>query len=407
MPEAPTTTVDPGVPLEKGDTLVVVDPQAPDTTIAPQLPDEPDGVARVTMMLPFFSEGFAASGSRLPDNSDWAVQYFAGARMALFDLEAEGQRALLHVFDSRGDAATAQRLVQDPQVRNSQVVVAPYLTEAVRAAATPAKALGLPMIVPFSAAANLAADYPGLLQMNPGLPTHLDALAAYLTSTYDPSQVVLLGLPNGQQDRLVAYLQQRHRALDPKQAPWRAWRLETGEPGMTGLDWTGRFSESGATIFVFPIYSNPLLVNGFMSQLQIERGPREVELFGLPQWTEMSELDPSSLESLRAAVTVGPRIDYDDPQVIDFVDRFVDRYRGLPELAALLGYDAMSYAIPLIAEHGDAWTKHLPPSYDGLASDYRLRPMYKSGGEGPIQRYENADVRLVRFRNFQWGSEER
>ena len=407
MPEAPTSTVDPGVPIEKGDTIAIAEPEGPDTTITPQLPDDPDGVARLAMMLPFFADGFVATAAALPDNSDWAVQYFAGAKLALFDLEAAGERAVVQVFDSRGDATTAQRLVQDPQVRRSQAVIAPYLTAAVRAAATPAKALGLPMIVPYSAAANLAVDYPQLLQINPGLPTHLDALAAYLSATYDPAQVVLLGLPNGQQDRLVAYLLRRQRALDPDQAPWRTWRLSTGDPGMTGLDWSGRFSTGGTSVFVFPVYSDPLLINGFMSQLQLERGRREVELFGLPQWIDMAELDPTSLESLGAAATVGPRIDWDDPQVAAFVDRYVDAYRGLPELPALLGYDAVSYAVPLINAHGDAWTEHLPATFDGLASDYRLRPKYKTGGEGVIQRYENTDVEVIRFRNFRWGSEER
>lgn len=407
VPEPPTTTVDPGVPLEKGDTLVVPGPPTLDTAVRPSIPGAPDGVARVAMMLPFFADAFSATATALPGDSDWAVEYFAGARLALFDLEAAGQRAVVHVFDSRGDAATAQRLVADADVRASQALVAPYLTAAVRAAATPAKAMGLPLIVPYSAAANLATDYPQLLQLNPGLPTHLDALADYLTRTYDPSQVTLLGLPDGTQDRLVAYLQQRHRALAPEQAPWRAWRLETGEAAMAGLEWTDRFSESGTTVFVFPIYSDPRVINGFMSQLQLARGPRDVELFGLPQWTEMGELDPTALEALGTTVTVGPRVDWDDPRVLAFADRYVERYRALPTLPALLGYDALAYAIPLIVEHGDAWTEHLPPSFDGLASDYRLRPRYDTGGEGAIQRYENTDVEVVRFRNYHWGTEER
>ena len=359
------------------------------------------------MLLPFFSDDFVATTTDLPDNADWAVQYFAGAKLALYDLEAAGQRAVIQVHDSRGDAATAQRLVQRPDVRASQAIIAPYLTEAVRAAATPGKAMGMPMIVPYSAAANLARDYPELLQINPGLPSHLDALAAYLTATYDPAQVTLLGLPNGAQDKLVSYLLKRQRELAPEAGRWKTWRLPTAEPGMTGIDWTGRFGGSQPEVLVFPIYDQPLLINGFMSQLQIARGRSEVELVGLPQWAQMQELDPNSLESLRAAVTVGPRIDYNDPDVRAFVDRYVSAYRALPELPALLGYDALAYAVPLINEYGIAWTEHLPPSFDGLASDYRLQPKYSGSSEGAPARYENTDIDVLHFRNFTWGSEER
>ena len=409
IPEVEVEPVDPTVELGKGDTVVVAEPtpEVPDSTVVPDIPAS--DVAQVAMLLPFFSDGFSPTTTDLPDNADWAIQYFAGAKLALYDLEAAGERAVVHVFDSEGDAATAQRLVQEPDVRRTQAIVAPYLTEAVRAAATPARAMGMPFIVPYSAAANLTrGDYPELLQINPGLPTHLDALAAYLTSAYAPEQITLLGLPNGQQDKLVAYLMKRHRELDPTQGAWKTWRLHTSEPGMTGLDWTNRFSGSGPHVFVFPIYNDPLLINGFMSQLQIARGRNEVELVGLPQWTEMSELDPNSLESLGAAVTVGPRIDYDDPDVIAFTDRYVDAYRVLPELPALLGYDALAYAVPLINEHGIEWTEHLPTSFDGLASDYRLQPKYGAGStEGKPARYENTDVDVLRFRNFRWGSEER
>ena len=409
VPEVVVEPVEPTVELGKGDTVVISEPppQLPDSTVVPDIPKS--DVAQVAMLMPFFSDGFAEATTGLPDNADWALQYFAGAKLALYDLEAAGERAVVHVFDSRGDAATAQQLIGEPNVRSAQAVVAPYLTEAVRAAATPAQAMGMPFIVPYSAAANLTrGDYPELLQINPGLPTHLDALAAYLTSAYAPEQVTLLGLPNGRQDKLVAYLMKRHRELDPSQAPWKTWRLSTAEPGMTGLDWTDRFRESGPTVFVFPIYDDPLLINGFMSQVQIARGRSEVELVGLPQWTEMTELDPNSLESLGATVTVGPRVDYDDPDVIAFTDRYVDTYRVLPKLPALLGYDALAYAVPLINEHGIEWTNHLPERFDGLASDYRLRPKYSAGGtEGKPARYENTDVDVLRFRNFRWGSEER
>ena len=406
----PGTGIDPvddGVDLSKGDTAVVIDiePPALDTPVTPEIGTS--DVAQVAMLLPFFADNYVPSGTSLPDNADWALQYFSGAKLALYDLEAAGQRAIVEVHDSRGDATTAQRLVQRPDVRASQAIIAPYLTEAVRAAAVPAKAMGMPLIVPYSAAANLARDYPQLLQINPGLPTHLDALAAYLTATYDPDQVTLLGLPSGEQDKLVAYLIKRHRELDPTQAAWKTWRLSTGEPGMTGLDWTGRFGGSKPHVFVFPIYNQPLLIIGFMSQLQLARGRSDVELIGLPQWTEMAELDPNSLESLGATVTVGPYIDYDDADVQAFIDRYVSTYRTLPELPALLGYDALSYAVPLINKHGIEWTEHLPESYDGLASDYRLQPKYTGGTEGKPARYENTDVDVLRFRNYTWGREDR
>ncbi len=364
-------------------------------------------------MMPFFGNSFSAQGrTELPPNSEWAVNYFAGIKLALFDLEAKGQKANIHIFDSQGDAAASQRLMSDPDIRASHCLIAPYLTPAAKAVIEPAKAISLPLIVPFSAAADLAMDYPQMLQMNPGLPTHLDQLAAYLSKTYQPEQVVLLGLPNGEQDRMVAYLLARQRDLMPKQASWRTWRLESSGNSQTGLNWDGRFATDGTSVFVLPIYNNPDLINGFMSQLQLYKRGRAVELVGMPQWSDMKQLDPTLMESHGVTITSGPMVDYDDYEVTRFVDRFVATYNTAPDLAAFLGYDAVSYALPLISKYGIEWTEHLPASYRGLASNYELRPNYAGDDSGAVgerrpARQENTSIRVLHFRNFGFRTEDR
>ncbi len=348
----------------------------------------------------------------MPPNSDWALHYFAGVKLALLDLEARGEKATVHIYDSNGDAGVAQRLISDPDIRASQALIAPYLTPSVKAVVQSAKAISLPLIVPFSAASDLATDYPQMLQMNPGLPTHLDQMAIYLTKTYEPEQVVLLGLPNGDQNSMVSYLLARQRALTPGKTPWRTWRLESSSNSMTGLDWADRFAADGTSVFVFPIYANPDLINGFMSQLQLYKRGRVVELVGMPQWAEMKQLDPTLMESHGVTITSGPVVDLDDYDVQVFAERFAGIYNTAPELSAFLGYDAVTYSIPLIRKYGLRWTEHLPASHDGLVSKYELRPAYTGEGsnvpsERRPSRQENTSIDVLHFRNFGFRLEER
>ena len=401
---------------------MVVVPAKPDPKPVPPPPPGPTkdkqgtgpvAVPQLALMMPFFGDRFAAEGrNELPPNSEWAVNYFAGVKMGLLDLEAKGQKATIHVFDSQGDAGVAQRLISDPDIRASQCLIAPYLTPAVKAVIAPAQAIALPLIVPFSAASDLATDYPQMLQMNPGLPTHLDQMALYLTKTYKAEQVVLLGLPTGEQNSMVSYLLAKQRELAPKQTAWRTWRLESSSNSMTGLNWDGRFATDGTSVFVFPIYDNPDRINGFMSQMQLYKRGRTVELVGMPQWAEMKQLDPTLMESHGVTITSGPMIDYDDFEVQSFVERFSAQYNAPPDLPAFLGYDAVSYALPLMSKYGLAWTQHLPKSYNGLVSKYELRPSYPSNttsaaSEQRADRQENVSVRVLHFRNFGFGAEDR
>lgn len=400
---------DPGVVVPSPDSLpggVEIEVPEPGDVRDRDLPVGPNG-ATIAVALPFMSDRFAPTARQLPANSDWAVQYYGGVVLGLERLEREGERATVHVYDSRGDAGTAQRLVADEEVRNAHALIGPYLAQGVRAAATAAESVGLPILAPYSAAADLTDGYARFVQVNPGLRTHLDGMAGYLADRYDADQVVLVGLPNGAQDQQIRYLQYRHRLLQPTQEPWREWRLSTSDVGLQNLDWASQFigDERRETVFVFPVYRNPRLVMSFMSQLQIGRGDREAVVMGMPQWTEFDQLEPSVLSDLEVLVTGGLYVDPADPDVRDFADRYVDRYGALPDLPAYIGYDAVRLVVPLANAHGRAWVEHLPASFaEGLASRYRIVPIYEDGAdaEGAPARYENAAVQVLRYRDYAW-----
>ena len=422
-PEHPTDTP------KNGEVVTVIDSFDLDDTVAVDelaalairdrdLPAGPDG-AQVSLLLPFLSDRYASTVADLPKNSDWALEYYAGFKLGLEDLERRGERAVVHVFDTHGDAGESQDLITDPDVRNSQAIIGPYLTEAVRAAATPAEAALIPLVVPYSAATNLSPGYERLVQLNPTLPTHLDAAAAFLVEAYDPEQVVLVGLPNGAQDGAIRYLRERYRELSADTAAgWRVWRLLTDDVGLQDLEWEDKFVEDERTVFVFPEYRNPKIVAAFLSQLQIGRGENSATAFGMPQWAAFETLDPSIMEDLGVMVTASFYVDEDEPAVSDFESEYVERYGVAPSMAALLGYDAVRYVVPLANRYGRAWVEHLPPVFEqGLASEYRLAPVY-----APIRadtsrvdslgldvervvepvRYENRDVDVLIYRDYEF-----
>ena len=406
-PTAPPTTR-PELPSEDDVRGGEVALDSLDPSVIPDvdLPAGPNG-AVVSLLLPTFGDRFA--GVTLPQNAQWGLGYYAGVRLALEELERAGERGTVHVFDTRGDVGATQALMRDPDLRTSHAVIGPYLTETARAAATVGQGLRIPLVVPYSAASNLADDYPRLVQLNPGLLRHLDAIAAYLHDNYLPEQVVLVGLPTGEQNREVAYLQARHRELDPAAPAWRTWQLGTADVGMQDLEWEGKFvDDGGETVFVFPISRRPRVVLSFLSQLQIGRAGRDATVFGMPQWSGFDQLDPTILEDLGVLITAGLHVDEDDPAVRRFRDSYIDRYGALPELAAYLGYDAMRLVLPLANQHGRDWVSHLgDDGFDGLASDYRLVPVAGDNGGAAAERtaakrYENAAVRVLRYEDYRF-----
>ena len=154
-------------------------------------------------------------------------------------------------------------------------------------------------------------------------------------------------------------------------------------------------------MFVFPIYRNPKIVLSFLSQLQIGRGENDATVFGMPQWADFNQLDASVMEDLGVLITGGLRVDPEDFDTRDFIDTYVQRYGALPTDAAYLGYDAIRYVVPLANRYGRAWTQHLPPSFDGLASDYRLVPV-ADGDDATNDGYTNSSVKVLEYRDFRF-----
>ncbi|MFK8055604.1 MAG: ABC transporter substrate-binding protein [Saprospiraceae bacterium] len=411
-PTKPTTTI-PSTPkdvdiVKVDPTEIEIDTVKVDPIDIPSeeilnIPPGPEG-AMISLMMPFLSDQFYGSSTTLPKNSDWGMSYYAGLRLGLEELEKLGHNAVVHVFDTKANAGATQRLFEDLELQSSHALIAPYLTKNVRAAATPAKASGIPFVVPFSAASKLASEFPRMLQMQPGLLKHMDGMAAYLNDNFDPEQVVLVGLPTGEQDQEVRYLLRQQKVLDPKAKAWRTWKLETADMGLQDLMWEDKFLEDKQTVFVFPVYKKPKVVLSFLSQLQIGRAGRDATVFGMPQWKEFQQLDPAIMEDLGVLITSGFHMDNDEFAVRQFEDSFINRYGAFPELPAYLGYDAIRYIVPLANKYGRNWTEHLPKNFKGLSSDYRLIPVFSSKAsseeEAKADRFENAAVKVLQYRGF-------
>ena len=66
-------------------------------------------------------------------------------------------------------------------------------------------------------------------------------------------------------------------------------------------------------------------------------------------------------------------IDYDDPQVRDFILAYRALFRNEPGSFAFQGYDTMRYFVTLCAKYGRQWYKKLPDySQKGLQADFRF-----------------------------------
>ncbi|MEM9990656.1 MAG: hypothetical protein AAF738_02770, partial [Bacteroidota bacterium] len=78
--------------------------------------DNPDLRERynVALLLPFLTNRFTSEDAEIDRNSRWAIQFYAGARLALAKLEEEGVNLNVDVLDTEANPTVVNTLLQEP-----------------------------------------------------------------------------------------------------------------------------------------------------------------------------------------------------------------------------------------------------------------------------------------------------
>jgi hypothetical protein len=75
-------------------------------------------------------------------------------------------------------------------------------------------------------------------------------------------------------------------------------------------------------------------------------------------WTDINTLDVGALTKLDTHVPASSFIDYNSPQVADFVGRYRARYRNEPGEYAFLGHDVTLYYCSALMQFGSTFPEH-------------------------------------------------
>lgn len=98
-----------------------------------------------------------------------------------------------------------------------------------------------------------------------------------------------------------------------------------------------------------------------------------ITLYGTSKVRNSSGVDPEHLYNLELHYTTSYFIDYENPEVKDFIYAYRALYKQEPGQFAFQGYDLTHYFLNVLSKYGVEWYKKLPDySERGLQSDFRF-----------------------------------
>ena len=347
---------------------VVVDTTAVaiDTTIV----QKDSGVIRLAMMLPL-----QADALKRDKNMDRFYDYYAGALIAINEVQATGQAIEVHTYDVGKNVQKTTQLLCDSTWQKVDAIVGPAYTQQVAVAAEYAQRDSTWMLVPFLSNVASIAHNPYLLQFNPSEHTEADTLARYLAQYGDSVNCVLIETKAG--DVIPSGIMALHQALKAQGVPTSSISLTA----MLADSLDGAFKTDMENIVIFNTekYSN---LKAVMPHLLQGHATYPITLFSHYSWQNEKIILPQLYTTI-----FGDSLMVSEPYEAVWQQYFNHTVSSTLPRYDLLGYDQMRHLLQLLQTSADSIAT---PVWNGLQADIQYHRVSPDGG------YENRQIHIIR-----------
>ncbi|MCC6462783.1 MAG: ABC transporter substrate-binding protein [Saprospiraceae bacterium] len=361
---------------------------------------------RLALLLPFLTNQIEDESGVVPEKSRLALQFYAGADLALQRLSTEeGLDLSVDVFDTQVNDADFQRLLSNPRLDKAQVLIGPIRTSHVRLLAERIKKTRQILISPESPEMDLTSANPGFIQTNPSLRAHCHAIARFVLKRHRPDEVVLI-CKEKEAGRLPFFQQ----SIPAGSTRFAELIVPDAIANFDNIDLKPYLKAGRNPVFILPTWSSQDFVMAFLRKLRNSRGSTSVEVFGMPQWKNFENIEPEYFADLKVHITAASYVDYHSPEARAFQQAFYDKYGTLPDDDACNGYDVVWFAGKMLKKYGLSFPERL--SAEPLAGLHGALQFAKvSGalqavsGDQFAQAYdyqENIFVHILAFQKYQF-----
>ncbi len=320
------------------------------------------------------------------------IGFYEGALVAIDSLRKQGLQVELHVFDVDQNLTSAARVLQQPELRNMDMIIGPLFPQCYHQVALYAGNFNIPIINPLTFREETAFNYKTAIKVKPGTEFQQERLVNYIKQFYPHSKVFLITQSAYEDADQVQGLLNALRSSVPDEAKVSNTDLYNLSIGVAQRD-EEYTSDQPLPIFEFEglniypdlleqtlddstalrnsvsriVYMNdslhPFLDNAsalrqnvvvlygnkksfvmdVMNRLNESRDTFDIKLVGVPTFERINELSNSQLSNLETAYFSSDYMDYASASMRHFMIEFRQQFQLEPDQYAYLGFDITYY----------------------------------------------------------------
>lgn len=359
---------------------------------------EAGSVYHLAYLLPFLSNQM--NGDEASEKSRLAVQFYTGAQIALEQISQEaGIQINVDVWDTQANDEDFQKLMTNPRLERASVFIGPVRGSHVEAFARWTRERRKILVSPESPSADLTAQNPDFIQINPSLRAHCEAITQYLKKQHRPDQITLV-CKQKEADRLP-YFQDANSGMGGT-ARFTELVVPDETLNFDKIDLKKYLRAGRTSVFVVPSWASQDFVMAFLRKLKESKGNNRVEVYGMPQWRYFEAIEPEYLSSLNVHITAASHLDYTLQEIKDFQQKFYEKSGAIPDDDGFNGYDVTLFTCRMLARYGLSFPEKITAQPFGtLRGKFVFKKIYHIGGldspSGGCDYLENSFVHLLKF----------
>lgn len=319
------------------------------------------------LMLPFN----AGEGSGSESNMD----FYSGALLAARDLGLSGTGVDLSVYDVAGGTSpvTADRL------RMSDVAIGPVSKSALAALLEIAPEDRY-IVSPFDQRAEaLVATNKNFVQAPASVSAQYENLTDWITESRTPDEPLIVVFEKGMREESESNAAETY--LQASGQTYSSFSYSILE-GRNVLEPIKALMNQEKTNRVLVISESEAFVNDLVRNLNLLiHEDYRIVLYGPSKLRSFETIDVEDYHNVNLHLAMSYYVDYDSPEVQDFLLKYRALYNTEPGPFAFQGYDLMHYFVKVCAKYGTGWGEFIENEDTArlLQSDFKFR-RYGEGG---------------------------
>ena len=328
-------------------------------------------VFKIGIFLPFCQN--LNDSVRIIQHTNSFLEFYSGVLMATEKITGSGMKVKLFVYDTYRDSDVINKLIKKPEFLSLDLIIGPVYPKDQKIVTELSAKNFIPMISPLSADSRFVSTTPGYYLINPGRKLRLASTAEYISANFSGQNIIMLnhGAESADEKYLLSRLNQKTGTGKVKQ-----YNILTEES--SGLEELLKADKEN--IFILA-EDNEANVSVSMTRLNTISKSHKIKVIGLQEYTKMKSIDVEYLHNTNLHYLAPYFIDYGNPKVNTFIEKYRTAYNSEPTQYSFQGYDIGLYFISSLGKSGRIFKGPVSnPGVDLLQAEYNFQKPSPYGG---------------------------